>query len=286
MASADAMTTAGRPRPVGDMLRDWRQRRRMSQLDLACDAAISTKHLSFLETGRSRPSREMVLHLAERLEVPLRDRNLMLGAAGYAPAYQQRGLDDPALKVAREGIEALLAAHDPNPGLAIDRHWTLVSANKGAMNLMSGVEPMLLRPPVNVLRLGLHPAGLAPRIANLPEWRAHIIHRLRHQIDVSGDTALIDMLEEILDYPVGRGPTWPDTVFEPDSVAVPFRLVTIDGTLSFYSTTMVFGTSVDVTLSEIAIEMFLPIDAETARIMREVADGTISRPMVPQLEAG
>lgn len=284
--SGEAMTMIGKVRPVGELLRDWRQRRRMSQLDLACDADISTKHLSFLETGRSRPSREMVLHLAERLSVPLRDQNVLLGAAGYAPAYRERSFDDPAIMVARRGIDALLAAHDPNPALAIDRHWVMVACNKGTMNLVAGAEPMLLRPPVNVLRLSLHPAGLAPRIANLPDWRAHIIQRLRRQIDITGDSVLIDLLEEILDYPVGPGPIRPDAEPEFEPVAVPFRLVTIDGTLSFYSTSMVFGSPIDVTLSELAIETFIPTDAETARIMREVADGTISRPMMPQAEAG
>ncbi|MDR3535610.1 MAG: helix-turn-helix transcriptional regulator [Acetobacteraceae bacterium] len=278
------MTVIGKLRPVGELLRDWRQRRRMSQLDLACEVGISTKHLSFLETGRSHPSREMVLNLAERLGVPLRDQNILLGAAGYTPAFSERLPDDPALLVARRSIDMLLAAHDPNPALAIDRHWTMVSWNKGVMNLAAGADPLLLRPPVNLLRLSLHPAGLAPRIANLPAWRAHIIQRLRRQIETAGDTVLIDLLEEILDYPVGdaSGRAPPD----PDDVAVPFRLVTIDGILSFYATTMVFGAPIDVTLSELAIEAFFPTDAETTRIMREMADGTISRPMGPQSAAG
>ncbi len=276
----------GRPRPVGELLREWRQRRRMSQLDLACEADISTKHVSFLETGRSRPSREMVLHLGERLGLPLRDQNVLLGAAGYTPQFSERPLDDPSLLVARRSIDTLLAAHDPNPALAIDRHWTMVSCNKGTMNLVAGADPLLLRPPVNVLRLSLHPAGLAPRIANLPAWRAHVIQRLRRQIEVAGDPVLTDLLEEILDYPMvdAPRPELPDP--DPDDVAVPFRLVTIDGVLSFYSTTMVFGSPLDVTLSELAIEAFFPIDAETARIMRQMADGTISRPMVPRPEAG
>jgi transcriptional regulator with XRE-family HTH domain len=283
MVHSDAMTMIGRVRPVGELLRQWRQRRRMSQLDLACEAAISTKHLSFLETGRSRPSREMVLHLTERLAIPLRDRNVMLAAAGYAPAFRERSLDDPALAAARAGIDRLLAAHDPNPALAIDRHWTLVAANQGMMNLVAGVEPALLRPPVNVLRLALHPAGLAPRTVNLPEWRGHIVHRLRQQIAVSGDPVLTDLLEEILDYPAGRRASPVDVAGEADTVAVPFRLETIDGTLAFYSSTMIFGTSVDVTLSEIAVELFLPIDGNTARIMRQLAEGTIHRPAVRQL---
>ncbi|MBN8874714.1 MAG: helix-turn-helix transcriptional regulator [Rhodospirillales bacterium] len=255
-------------RPVGEILRDWRQRRRLSQLDLACEADISTKHLSFLETGRSRPSREMLLHLAERLEVPLRDRNLLLAAAGFTPEYPERALDDPALESARRGVEALLAAHEPNPALAVDRHWHLVAGNAAVGRLIADVEPTLLRPPVNVLRLSLHPAGLAPRVVNLPEWRAHVVQRLRRQIDVSGDPVLHDLLEELLDYPVPGGPTRAPSG---EVVAVPFRLATSEGTLSFFSTTTVFGTPVEVTLSELAIEAFFPADAETARLMRQMA---------------
>lgn len=255
-------------RPVGEILRDWRQRRRLSQLDLACEADISTKHLSFLETGRSRPSREMLLHLAERLEVPLRDRNLLLAAAGFTPEYPERALDDPALESARRGVEALLAAHEPNPALAVDRHWHLVAGNAAVGRLIADVEPTLLRPPVNVLRLSLHPAGLAPRVVNLPEWRAHVVQRLRRQIDVSGDPVLHDLLEELLDYPVPGGPTRAPLG---EVVAVPFRLATSEGTLSFFSTTTVFGTPVEVTLSELAIEAFFPADAETARLMRQMA---------------
>jgi transcriptional regulator with XRE-family HTH domain len=259
-------------RPVGELLRYWRQRRRMSQLDLACDAEISTKHLSFLETGRSLPSREMLLHLAERLEIPLRDQNRLLAAAGFAPMFQERPLADPALLVARRSIDTILTAHEPNPALAVDRHWIMIAANKAVANLVAGAEPILLRPPVNVLRLSLHPAGLAPRIVNLAEWRAHVIARLRRQIDVSGDPVLIDLLEEIRDYPLPRGavPAHPDQAY--DGIAVPFRLATIDGTLSFFSTITVFGTPVDVTLSELAIESFFPADEATAAIMRRMAD--------------
>ena len=158
-------------RPIGDYIREWRQRRRLSQLDLACDAEISTKHLSFLETGRSLPSRDMLLHLAERMTIPLRDRNVMLGAAGFAPTYQERSLDDPAFRLARQSIDLILSIHEPNPALAVDRHWTLAASNKAVSNLIAGVDPMLLTPPVNVVRLSLHPAGLAPRIINLVEWR-------------------------------------------------------------------------------------------------------------------
>ncbi|HZG66693.1 MAG TPA: helix-turn-helix domain-containing protein, partial [Herpetosiphonaceae bacterium] len=167
--------STGQPQPVGNLLRGWRQRRRMSQLDFACAAGISTRHLSFVETGRSLPSRDMLLHLAEHLEIPLRERNILLIAAGYAPVFPERRLDDPALEAARKAIDLVLAGHAPYPALAIDRHWTLIASNDAVPPLLGGVDPSLLQPPVNVLRLSLHPAGLAPRIANLPEWRAHVL---------------------------------------------------------------------------------------------------------------
>src|SRR5712692_5836760 len=177
-------------RAVGDHLREWRQRRRLSQLDLACAADISTKHLSFLETGRSQPSRDMVLHLADRLEIPLRDRNILLVAAGYAPVFPERPLGDPALGAARKAIDLVLTGHEPFPALAVDRHWTLIASNRAIPPLLAGASTSLLQPPVNVLRLTLHPEGLAPRVANLPEWRAHILERLRHQIGATADPVL------------------------------------------------------------------------------------------------
>src|ERR1019366_8857866 len=176
-------TTELASRPVGDLLREWRQRRRMSQLDLACEADISTRHLSFLETGRSTPSREMVLHLAERLDVPPRARNALLNAAGYAAAFPERRLDAPAMTAARQAIDLVLAGHEPHPALAVDRHWCMAAANRAVAPLIAGVDPALLRPPVNVLRLSLHPGGLAPRTVNLGEWRAHLLERLRQQIE-------------------------------------------------------------------------------------------------------
>jgi transcriptional regulator with XRE-family HTH domain len=262
-------------RPVGELLREWRQRRRMSQLDLACEADISTKHLSFVETGRATPSRDMILHLSERLDVPLRDRNLLLTAAGFAAVFPERGLDDPALMAARNSIQAVLIGHEPNPALAVDRHWTLVAANRALERLVADVDPTLLRAPVNVLRLSLHPGGLAPRIVNLPQWRDHVIARLRRQIELSGDPVLSDLLEEIRDYHAPRGgAAWPNPSGELE-VAVPFRLATVDGILSFISTTTVFGTPVDITLSELAIESFFPADAATVRIMRRLGEATV-----------
>ena len=266
------MTTS--VRPIGVHLREWRQRRRLGQLDLACEADISTRHLSFMETGRSQPSRDMVLHLAERLNVPLRERNILLLAAGYAPVFPQRSLDDPALRAARRAVDLVLAGHEPYPAVAVDRHWTLAAASRAIAPLLAGVDPALLRAPVTVLRLSLHPDGLAPRIANLAQWRVHLLTRLRQQIDVTADPVLQDLLTELSAYPAApvadAGPA--DTGGEPDygGVAVPFRFVAEDRVLSFFSTTTVFGTPVDVTLSELAIEAFFPADAATAEAMRRL----------------
>lgn len=258
------------PRPFGDHLRHWRQRRRLSQLDLAQEAEISTRHLSFVETGRSVPSREMVLRLAERLDVPLRERNALLVAAGYAPMYRERPLDDPALAPARRAVETLLKSHEPWPALAVDRHWNLVAANRMLAHLVQGADAALLQPPVNVLRLSLHPRGLAPRIANLAQWRSHIFERLRHQVRATGDAALAALLDELRAYPApDGGGEHIDGEFP--GVLVPLRLRTPQGTLAFISTTTVFGTPVDVTLQELALETFFPADEATAQALRELA---------------
>jgi len=261
-------------RPVGDLFREWRQRRRVSQLHLALKADISARHLSFLETGRSTPSRGMVLHLAAQLEVPLRERNVLLLAAGYAPAFQERPLQDPALSGARRAVELVLAGHEPYPALAVDRHWALVASNRAVARLLTDVAPALLQPPVNVLRLSLHPEGLAPRIANLHEWRAHLLARLRRQVDVTADPVLAQLLRELSDYPVSGVPE-PETPASGDGyegVIVPLRFVTGAGTLALISTTTVFGTPVDITLSELALETFFPADAATAAILRGLAE--------------
>jgi transcriptional regulator with XRE-family HTH domain len=253
---------------VGTQLREWRQRRRLSQLDLSADADVSTRHLSFVETGRAMPSREMVLRLADRLEVPLRERNRLLTAAGFAPMYAERGLDDPALKSARAAVELILKGHEPYPALAIDRHWTLVSHNAAVPWLLEGIAPELLRPPLNVLRLSLHPEGLAPRIVNLGQWRALLLARLRQQVAVSADSVLAALAAELQAYPAPAGPAV--EAAEP-AVAVPLVLRTAKGVLSFISTTTVFGTPVEVTLSELALETLFPADAATAAALREIA---------------
>ncbi|TCL73885.1 helix-turn-helix transcriptional regulator [Rhizobium sp. BK251] len=257
-------------RSLGDHLRIWRQRRHMSQLDLALEAEISQRHLSFIESGRSTPSREMLLHLAERLDVPLRERNGLLLAAGFAPVFSERPLSDPALGPARKAIDMVLKGHEPFPALAIDRHWTLIAANAALPPLLELVEDaVLLSPPVNVLRLSLHPNGLAGSIANLAEWRAHLLDRLRHQIGISGDDTLAGLLNELQAYPSPAPAV--HAVQDYGGIAVPLRLHTKIGILSFISTTTVFGTPIDVTLSELAVESFFPADDETARILRDIA---------------
>ena len=262
---------SGMTRPIGNLLREWRERRRLSQLALALDAEVSTRHLSFLETGRARPSREMLLRLTERLEVPLRERNTMLLAAGFAPAFPERDLDDPALGVARAAVDRVLAGHEPFPALAVDRYWTLIAVNRVVPALLTRVAPYLLQPPINVLRLSLHPDGLAARIGNLPEWRAHLLARLSRQVALTADSRLADLLQELREYAGDRGAQGADQTI-PDhnqaSVAVPLRLHTEHGTLSLLSTTMVFGTPIDVTLSELAIEAFFPADAATADLLQ------------------
>ena len=266
---AAAQAAGSRPVHVGEYLREWRQRRRLSQLDLAGEAEISARHLSFVETGRAAPSRDMVLRLAERLDVPLRERNVLLVAAGFAPLFPNRTLDDPALAAARQAMEIVLKAHEPCPALAIDRHWNLVSANAMVAPLLDGVAPALLQPPLNVLRLAFHPDGLAPRTANLAEWCAHLLERLHRQIEATADPALVALRDELKTYPVPARRT--PAANPVDSVAVPFQMTFGKGVLSFISTTMVFGTPVDVTLSELALETFFPADEGTAAAMREMA---------------
>jgi transcriptional regulator with XRE-family HTH domain len=250
--------------PVGSLLREWRQHRRLSQLELALDAEVSTRHLSCVETGRAQPSREMVLRLAERLQVPLRERNRLLTAAGFAPMYGERRLDDPALRAARAAVDLVLRGHEPCPALAVDRHWNLVAFNRAVPHFLAGLGAELLTPPVNVMRLSLHPQGLAPRILNLAQWREHAFARLRQQIAVSADQHLQLLLDELQRYPAPAGEPVP---CEP-SVVVPLRIDSPVGVLSLISTTTVFGTPVDVTLSELALETFFPADESTAKALR------------------
>jgi transcriptional regulator with XRE-family HTH domain len=256
--------------PLGTLLREWRRRRRLSQLDLALEAGVSARHLSFLETGRSRPSREMVLQLAEQLDVPLRDRNQLLLAAGFAPAYGERGIDAPELEPVRAAIGLVLEGHEPYPAVVVDRWWDLVAANRGIDLFTAGAAPELLEPPVNVLRLALHPDGAARRILNLGEFRAHLLDRLRRHVALTADERLAALSEEVAGYPAP----------EPDhgatsgaEIVVPLRLRAPGGggELRLFSTIATFGTALDVTVAELAIEAFFPADAETAAALRERA---------------
>jgi len=264
-------STASATRPVGDLLREWRRHRRLSQLELATEAEISTRHLSFVESGRAMPSRDMILHLAEYLDIPLRERNALLVAAGFAPVYAERALDDPALDAVRHTIELLLRGMEPYPALAVDRYWHLVTANRAAARLMAGLPETLTKPPVNVLRASLHPTGLAPRIRNLAQWRAHLLERLRHQVDASQDPQLMALLRELQSYPA---PPLEDgyAVGAAGRIAVPMELDVGDAVLSMLSTTTVFGTPTDVMLQELAIEAFVPADEATATWLRRAAE--------------
>jgi transcriptional regulator with XRE-family HTH domain len=265
--SATALADRTRPARIGDHLRQWRQRRRLSQLDLAVDAEISARHLSFVETGRAAPSRDMVMRLAERLEVPLRERNVLLVAAGFAPEFPQRALDDPALKPARAAIDLVLKSHEPNPALAVDRHWNLVSANRMVMPLLEGIPARLLGQPFNVLRLSFHPEALAARTVNLAEWCGHLLERLHRQCEATADPELIKLYHDLKAWPIPARAA----PLASDSVAIPFKMRLGGDVLSFFSTTMIFGTPVDITLSELAVETFFPADDLTAERMRAMA---------------
>lgn len=250
-------------RAVGELLREWRQRRRLSQLDLAIRADISTRHLSFVETGRSRPTSEMILRLTEQLEVPLRDRNALLLAGGYAPAYPEHGLDEPELTAVRTALRRVLTGHEPYPAVLVNRWWELVDGNTSIALLTAGAARTLLQPPVNVLRLSLHPDGMAPRIANLAEWRAHLLARLQRQAAATGDARLAELHQELLGYPGGESGS-PATT----DVVVPLRYRHGDQELSFFSITAVIGTPMDVTVQELAIESFYPADEATAAALQ------------------
>jgi transcriptional regulator with XRE-family HTH domain len=264
-----AATSAGTP------VRSWREQRRLSQLALACEANISQKHLSFIESGRAAPSREMVLHLAEHLDIPLRERNALLLTAGYAPIFRDRAITDPALERARAAIDRVLKAHEPYPALTVDRHWMMVSANSAVSGLLAGVDPALLNPPVNVMRLSLHPRDLAPLIQNLSEWRGHLLDRLRRQLRLTRDPEIEALLKELSGYHGNARKPEPRVSNEAsDEIAVPLRLRTHAGLLSLFSTVTVFGTVVEITLSELSVEAFYPADDATADILRAAHSGS------------
>ena len=267
-------STDGAAGAFGPLLRAWRLRRRHSQLSLALHADLSARHLSFVETGRAQPSRELVLRLAERLDVPPRERDALLLAAGYAPSPRVRTLDDSAMTAVRRAVDTLLWAFEPSPALAVDRHWNMVARNAAVEMLLRVVDPALLVAPVNALRVSLHPGGLAPHIENLPQWRAHLLERLRCDAELTADPVLADLLTELRGYPA-YGATRGDEASPDDEslpVIVPLRLRTPAGTLAFVSTTTVFGTAVDATAAELAIESFLPADTATAAALQAMRE--------------
>ncbi|MFE9533473.1 helix-turn-helix domain-containing protein [Streptomyces sp. NPDC006691] len=297
------MTTAALGTGVGPMLRGWREQRRISQLELALRADSSARHISFIETGRSRPSEEMILRLAEHLDVPVRERNSLLLAAGYAPHYAQTPLDDPSMSALREGMERLLRAYDPYPAVMVDATYTVLAANRGMGMLLDGVAPHLLTPPVNAMRLTLHPEGLAPRIRNLPEWRGHLLEQMERQIALLRNDALRELYEEVAAHPVcfvrPEPPVHPVHPVHPVQpvqpvpsasasasadaegsgdasvhpaipFALPLRIEHAGTVLSFISTIATFNTPMDVTVSELAIETFLPADPETAKYLQSL----------------
>ena len=260
-------TTENMRRPVGQLLRQWREYRRLSQLELALQAEISTRHLSFVETGRSMPSREMLLHIAEQLDLTLRERNRLLLAAGYAPVYAESPLDSPQMQSVRDVVRQVVIGHEPYPAVAFDRHWNLVEGNAGVALLTAGTAPELFVPPVNVLRVSLHPDGMAPRIVNLGEWRAHLLGRLRRQIAMTGDGELTELYDELRAYPCDR----PEPEVEIPShgaIVVPLRIEHDGQEVAFFSTVTTFGTPLDITIAELAIESFFPADARTASVLR------------------
>lgn len=261
-------TPAGRP--VGAMLRSWRSRRRLSQLDLALRAGVSARHVSFVESGRARPSRDMLLTLAEHLDVPLRERNHLLLAAGFAPAYPHSPLRAPEMRPVREAVRKILAGHQPYPALAVDRLYNSVDHNEAARALLTwGVSPRLLEPPVNTLRVSLHPEGFAPRVVNLGEWRAHLLARLRRQVEATADPDLAALLAELRALPCEQDEPEVE-VPGPGEVVVPLRLSFDGRELCFFTTLAVIGSPVDVTASEILVESFFPADASTGQYLRSV----------------
>jgi transcriptional regulator with XRE-family HTH domain len=266
------MATADLSTDVGSLLRGWREQRRRTQLEVALDAGVSARHLSFVETGRSRPGREMLLAVTDSLAVPYRERNEILLAAGHAPAFPERSLEDPALSPVRDALDRILAAHEPYPGFAFDRGWDLVAANPPAAAMVegAGIDASLLDPPVNVLRIGLHPRGLAPHIANLAHWRSHFLGRLAQQIAVTGDSQLSALLEELSEYPYGEQDGEARAETEAPDFLGPVRMhAPGGGEWSFFGMFASFDTPFEVTTSELALELLFPADENTRRAFRE-----------------
>ncbi|WP_328731165.1 helix-turn-helix transcriptional regulator [Streptomyces caniferus] len=269
------MTTAAASSPetttgVGALLREWRDRRRISQLELALRADSSARHISFIETGRSRPSQEMVLRLADHLDIPVRERNALLIAAGYAPTFPETPLDDPSMAALRSGMERLLTGYEPFPALVVDGTYDVQAANRGITMLLEGLSPALLRPPLNAMRLTMHPDGLAPRIRNYREWRSHLLAQMERQLALMRSSPLRALYDEVSAYPLPPGGRETAAFGEHAPFALPMMIEHHDTVLSFISTIATFNTPMDVTVSELAVETFLPADPETAAYLRGV----------------
>lgn len=277
MATVPCRSYDGRmSRPtVGALLREWRLRRRRSQLDLALDVGVSTRHLSFVETGRARPSAELVLALAHHLDVPLRERNALLLAAGFAPRFSQHSLDDEDMATVRSSLQRMLDAHHPYPGVVIDRAWNVVLANGAAAALLGGVPPALLDPP-NIYRVSLHPQGLAPLTLNFTDWAAYLVQQLRRSVATTADPALEALLTEVLAYPevAHIRPLIDMAEWDDPPLLVPLRLASPLGELSMFTMITTFGTPLDVTLDELAVELFYPSDERSADVLRRLAGVT------------
>jgi transcriptional regulator with XRE-family HTH domain len=265
----------GKPLPFGVLLRRWRQSRRMTQEGLALAANSSTRHLSYLETGRAQPSRDMVLRLAEHLQVPLRDQNTLLLAAGFAPAFVERPLAE--LEAAKLAIDNVLQAHKPYSAFALDRHWKVVLSNSALPQLYEGCSADLLCKPINAVRLILHPLGLGPRIVNFVEWRTHTVTVLRQQMERRPDPVVQALLAEVMSYPVPSAGVAPVASEGPQRYATPLQIATRLGIVSFLNTTTIFGTPTDVTLSELALEMLFPADEVTIAIVRTMVAEEMSQ---------
>jgi len=249
---------------AGALLREWRQRRNLSQLELALRSAVSARHLSFIETGRARPSREMVLHLAERLDVPLRERNRLLLAAGFAPVFGERSFDVSEMAPAREALERFLSAHEPYPAVVVDQHWNVVAANRGVAFVNRDVAPELRAPPANALRIALHPEGLAPRISNLASWSGYLLARLRREIEATRDPELEALYQELAAYPGVTTEYDPANPPNSSDILLMQELRLDDRQLAFFCTLTTFGTPRDLTLAELTIVAFYPADPQTA----------------------
>lgn len=261
---------------VGPLLRSWRERRRVSQLELALRANSSARHISFVETGRSRPSEELLLRLAEHLDVPVRERNSLLFAAGYAPRYRETPLDDPALESLREGVERLIQGYEPYPAFVVDATYDILAANRGILMLLDGLPESVLTPPLNAMRLTLHPEGLAPRIRNLPEWRGHLLTQMERQIALHRSAPLRALYEEVAAYPVPEAqeslaePSADSVATSPFPFALPMRIEHEGRLLSFVSSISTFNTPMDITVAELAIETLLPADPATVKYLHSM----------------